>query len=270
MIEDKVDEPKILERIRKLMALSKSANIHEAATAAAMSQRLMQEHKLTEADVSNEEGGTKEWHEIPLGAKGFMSVWRFKLVTSVSRAFFCEAVGLRVGKRRKVRMVGRKEDAALAVYMFGYLETEIERLVRQETRDPMLIVELGEVGLRSYANAFRYGAVLAISERLVKETKMFVRRNEHTLSLVRTERENLHTYLRSRFTNMRFEPASRPSEKGPAFMPQKRRNTEFDELALMRGYVMAQNIPLQTETAKSAVRESSKNDENKAESKKTK
>ena len=48
---------KILDRIKKLLALSMSSNVNEAANAAAASQRLMLEHRLTEVDVSDAQEG---------------------------------------------------------------------------------------------------------------------------------------------------------------------------------------------------------------------
>ena len=41
----------ILKKIRKLLALSASANEHEAAAALAKAQALMEEHELAERDV---------------------------------------------------------------------------------------------------------------------------------------------------------------------------------------------------------------------------
>ena len=87
-----VKRDKILDRVKKLLALSTSSNVNEAANAAAAAQRLMLEHRLTEADVSDTQEG--QMFELSMGAVGFASRWKFVLVTAVARAFFCEAVGL--------------------------------------------------------------------------------------------------------------------------------------------------------------------------------
>ena len=47
---------KVAEKVRKLLALATSSNVHEAANAAAQAQKLMQEHKLTAADVAADDG----------------------------------------------------------------------------------------------------------------------------------------------------------------------------------------------------------------------
>jgi hypothetical protein len=88
----------------------------------------MQEHKLTEVDVSEVADGGSAITELPMGAEGFMADWKFALISNVAKAFFCEALALRVGKRRKVRLIGRKDDIAAAVAVYTYLLKEIERL----------------------------------------------------------------------------------------------------------------------------------------------
>lgn len=45
---------KIIERVRKLLALATSSNEHEAALAAAHAQRLLAEHNLAMADIETQ------------------------------------------------------------------------------------------------------------------------------------------------------------------------------------------------------------------------
>jgi hypothetical protein len=80
---DGAKRAKVLGKIKKLLALSTSSNVNEAATAAAAAQRLMLEHKLTEADVSDAQTG--QMFELSMGAVGFASRWKFVLVTAVAR-----------------------------------------------------------------------------------------------------------------------------------------------------------------------------------------
>ena len=63
---------KILDRVKKLLALSTSSNVNEAATAAAAAQKLMLEHRLTEADVSD----TQEGQMFELSPDPSVSGWR--------------------------------------------------------------------------------------------------------------------------------------------------------------------------------------------------
>ena len=47
----KMEQDKLLRKIKKLLALSKSTNPHEAASALAMAQKLMTENQLNQSQV---------------------------------------------------------------------------------------------------------------------------------------------------------------------------------------------------------------------------
>ena len=47
-----MDQEKIIDKIKKCLALAKSDNPHEAATALRQAQKLMEQHNLTEQDIS--------------------------------------------------------------------------------------------------------------------------------------------------------------------------------------------------------------------------
>jgi hypothetical protein len=202
------DKSRTVDRIKKLLALSTSKNVHEAASAAAAAQRLMFEHKLSgeEIEASKDEG----LHELPIGAKGFTSVWKFELVTIVARAFFCEALGLRSGKRRKVRIIGSKEDAEIAVKIFNYLCKEIDRLARRELG--VLIVAALEEGksLRRTVDSFRRGAVAAVSRAFHREQERFVASSSKAMILSDRSRDKIFSYLKSRYRAIHKRPIARP------------------------------------------------------------
>ena len=216
---------KILDKIKKLLALSTSSNVNEAATAAAAAQRLMLEHKLTEADVSESQAG--QMFELSMGAVGFASRWKFVLVTAVARSFFCEAIGLRVGQRRKVRIVGMREDVEIASQVFKYLHNEIDRLSRIEvSRAALESQAYGEpADLRQYLDSFRRGAVVAVIEKLRRGEEEFVASDSRALVLAGRDREQVREYVKARFSN-------------PKFVDEKE-SPRIDDLAFVRGYELA-------------------------------
>jgi Protein of unknown function (DUF2786) len=161
---------KLLDRIRKLLALTASPNANEAAVARSKAKKLMAEHGLGEQEVLDSETSGKIF-EMSMGAEGFASRWKFVLVALVARAHGCEAIGLRRGKLRKVKMVGTKKDTEEASKLFTCLLGEIERIVKIECADPpdeiLDEVALGyRRSLRAYLDSFRRGAVTALAERL--------------------------------------------------------------------------------------------------------
>jgi len=215
---------KIADRIRKLLALSNSTNVNEAASAATRAQALMQEHRLTEIDVSEATSDGKAITELPLGAEGFMASWKFALATNVARAFFCEALGLRVGRRRKVRIIGRREDAEVAVTVFTFLVSEIERLALNVTQSDVEAAEAAEAAdddfwegsflglfdravnpeeisrdLRAYRERWRQGAAQGASDKLRAETVKFAASSSNALVVVNTNKDEIDAHLKRRY-----------------------------------------------------------------------
>ena len=222
---DGVKRAKVLDKVKKLLALSTSSNVHEASTAAAAAQRLMLEHKLTEMDVSESQAG--QMFELSMGAAGFASRWKFVLVTAVARSFFCEAIGLRMGSRRKVRIVGRREDVEISSRVFKYLHREIDRLARAEVFRTVLERQVyGEAAdFHQYLDSFRRGAVVAIIEKLRQGEEEFVASDSRALVLVKRDREQVRTYVNAKFSNPKLT-----TEKAV---------TQMDDLAFVRGYEQA-------------------------------
>lgn len=121
---------KVMEKIRKLLALAKSSNEHEAALAADRAQALLAEYNLTHADVEDnaqpvEEDDDTETDSYP---------WRRPLGTWVAKMFFCHYM-YSTFKRRKTSydrhiFVGRPHNIVVAKLMFEYLIATVERLAR--------------------------------------------------------------------------------------------------------------------------------------------
>lgn len=206
---DKVDVKKISDRIRKLLAVAggKGSTPNEVETAAAMAQKLMQDAKLTEADITDlsEDGSTIV--DVPAGAEGFMASWKFSLVTNVSRSFFCEAVGLRVGRRRKVRIIGRKADTEAVLAVMSFLVPEIDRLVDEDAKSGAGNIFEETIDLffsdgsksRERREAYRAGLASGVSVRLRDEARNFAASSEKALVVVSKSKEELHSYSVGKF-----------------------------------------------------------------------
>lgn len=220
---------KIAERIRRLLALTASSNVHEAAAAAAEAQRLMQAHKLSAADVEAEDGN--KISELPLGSQGYMAPWKFSLVTNVARAFFCEVIALRLRSRRKIRVIGRKNDAEVAIGVFNYLVKEIDRLADEDAEHYMArsMIESGAIDIRTYKEKFREGAAMGVTNRLKQETAAFTTSSETALAVVNKSKDELRDYLKSKYG------ASKTVE-------QKKPDSIAAEEAFLRGYDRGANI----------------------------
>jgi hypothetical protein len=145
----------LLDKIRKLLALSKSANANEAAAAAAAAQRLMTEHQIAEAEV--DDGELHEHATLsddPLDTFGKRSVvWKEVLSSQLCLLHGCKVwrESLYDGPTvtRRLRIVGRASDVGNVRYLYAWLTSEVERLVQSN----------GKGRGQRYAYSYRVGAV---------------------------------------------------------------------------------------------------------------
>lgn len=176
MLNAKSDD-KIVDKIRKLLALSRSENVNEAALAAERAHRLMLEHRLTLSDVTSAlpEGVIED----EICDERMMSIWRFGLLTTCARSYYCTTVrieeDLTTGRTRVIASIlGRKDDVEAVRCLFEHFEREIERLAREKFdvgRQP------GFFNSHTIANeeSWKRGTVVAIQEKLLKQRMMFER-----------------------------------------------------------------------------------------------
>lgn len=83
----------VIEKIKKLRALAQSTNAHEAANAAAAAERLLQEHRLSEAELEANDvetvGGAEE-DAAPVDTLGEkITRWKDLLLAALCRGHGC-------------------------------------------------------------------------------------------------------------------------------------------------------------------------------------
>jgi len=150
---------KVLDRARKLLALAKSSNVHEAAAAAGAAQRLLEAHRLDLAALTRPEGRPRSvrLHDEPLDEGARLAAWKIDLAMVVSEANCARVVVLRDGRYAVLQIVGQDEDVGAARVLYSWLVSEIQRLARAS-------------GVRGRAalDSFRFGAVSTIEQRLAR------------------------------------------------------------------------------------------------------
>lgn len=156
----------VLEKVRKLRALATSANVHEAANAAAAADRLIQEHRLHESQIeaSTPDASREKAEESPdpLGFGARVQGWRWRLAVLLCAHYEVACYSSWRNGERTLHMVGRKSDVETVRYQVAYFTTEIDRLAAQHTR-------IGEG--RAFFNAFRLGAVSGLIEAMAVEKR---------------------------------------------------------------------------------------------------
>lgn len=180
-------DEKILDRIRKLLALATSSNEHEAALAAARAQDLLFQHNLTAAQVVGA-AAAKEARENSYQQHRWESgreTWRTSLVNALASNNFCQAVYIGKGQ---VSVIGKPENAEFVRFMFNYLTVEIDRLSGLARRKRDLAVMFGDDEPIQrplvWLNNFRVGAVQIIGERLREQANRNRRQSSEAEALV--------------------------------------------------------------------------------------
>lgn len=157
---------RVVNRIQKLRRLSESQNVHEAAAAAAESQRLMTEHRISEAQIQSDAGEIDEpvVDVDVLAATGFKTPqsWLVTLAGGIARANGCRITIIasrRGGRDGKIKMWGQKANLDAATYLFHAMRNEIARLADG----------FDSGGSRAATLSFKLGAASEISGRMLAE-----------------------------------------------------------------------------------------------------
>jgi hypothetical protein len=191
----------IAEKIKKLLALAaKAGTREEAASAAAMAQRLMLEHKLTEADLSDlantAETISEEWLAGDTG-KFRMMKWKECLVYGIATLNGCTA--LRYSNKR-MRLIGRDSERRVVEYLSCYLIREVERLALEDyVRHGFNATVSRWVWLQN----FGLGAVSVILASMKEERQNVTNKSEAITALVLRDDERLSSYMAAHYPSCR-------------------------------------------------------------------
>jgi len=154
---------KLVEKLRKLLALCSSPNVHESEQARKASDRLMLKHGITEDDVRQLDDSA--YYELSLGLAGWNAAWRFTLVTLAAQVHGVKAVALRKGARQLVKLCGSKVEVELAHKLFQKLLTVVKEIESRVVRDGRIVrfaEMVGDLSVREISDAFRRGVVAGI------------------------------------------------------------------------------------------------------------
>lgn len=160
-----MDLQEAISKATRLLRLAKSDNMHEAASAAAKAQAIIDKYKI--GAIALEMG---EDHKTPVNTepiinfgdeavldrgKAYISSWRIRLAATIAHANQCR-IYLR---GPAINLVGRPSDAETVRYLYAWLSNETDRLASLHGKG------YGKV----WSNNFRLGVVDALKEKLEAE-----------------------------------------------------------------------------------------------------
>lgn len=148
---------KIMERIRKLLALSSSPNEKEAASALEKAHVLLREYNLELADVK--EPTEESSVESTVYEEKHDTRWKGYLLHQICRSTYCAMVLMSMGRGVRYEIYGRPANVATALALYEYLAKAIAR-ISNSARDILPNYD---------ATAFRYGMIDRLSERLEEQ-----------------------------------------------------------------------------------------------------
>jgi hypothetical protein len=197
----------VISKVRKLYTLAEAnTSEHEAAVAIAAAEKLLQQYRLSRAEIdassdSNVEIPTEDGEPVETYASR-IPVWQKVLVGTLAKHYGCVVYHhVRSPNEKVIKIVGCPSDVRLFRLQYDRVKSQIDRLTFKNG--------LGKG--RSYCDSYRKGLVVVVHERLA-EMRTFVRQEATSTALVKLdEREALaaqrlmdtHTNVRTTRTPMR-------------------------------------------------------------------
>lgn len=118
------DRAKILDKIKKCLALSASSNEHEAEAALRQARKLMEAHGITDLDV---QAAQAEERRAKAGAKSSPSKWETMLAVKVGDAFACHVIFSHGWRAGEWCFIGCGAAPEVAHYAFSVLHRQAKR-----------------------------------------------------------------------------------------------------------------------------------------------
>jgi hypothetical protein len=157
------DKAKLLDRVRKLMALAGSnPNEHEAAAAAEKAQALLIEHNLSLSDIKTlNDDDTILDIEIDNSVVTPSNPWRRPLALRVAQMYFCTYYYSVRGNNNVHTFVGQRHNIDVAKMMFVYLEKTVKRLSNEGAK------QFSKSEWSPYVVAFRNACSVRLCHRIL-------------------------------------------------------------------------------------------------------
>ena len=130
-----MDKAKVLEKIKKCLALSQSANENEAAQALKQAQALMRQYSITDIEVE-----LSAVTETGVGSAASLPSWHQLLISRCAKAFGVECYLERCCGTAEVRFFGLGVKPELAAYAYEVLLRQLKKSRREYIKTELVRV----------------------------------------------------------------------------------------------------------------------------------
>lgn len=159
----------IIDKVRKLLRLSHSANVHEAAAAAAKAQELLAKYNLSQESVSFDDDN-QEAQRIFKKTRQRLENWAYILARGSADAFDCSYYHNE--ESGETVFVGVGVDPEICGWMYGYLYKALLRLASSHLRSPSCNRLRSNKSRKGARESFLRGAVAVIIHRLMQQKQI--------------------------------------------------------------------------------------------------
>lgn len=178
------EEEKLIGKIQKLLALSKSPNKAEAELAAQRAHELLTKYNLSMDDVQE-----REIREFNIISGRNLKTWKHLLIDNVARYYYCKSLFYERGSGYyRIVFIGQRHNIIVCKSMFDYLHKTILRESRSIHKNAK----------NKYREDFKLGMAVKISERLKQLSDQKIIPEEK--DLVIRENDKIDKYLSEKNT----------------------------------------------------------------------
>lgn len=188
----------IIEKVKKLLALSGSDNEHEAALAAAKAQEILERENLSLFELTG--FNEAEIKTVIVNGKCRHQRWDLYLFSTLSKTY--EVFPYLSKKERKgavMVVVGYPQDLKVFEYVYIYLKGAVERLTKREIakirRRRKRDFRMNRKDARLYNISFKYGAAVRICELVENLRNERLSRNVKCRDLVISRKKQVNDWV---------------------------------------------------------------------------
>lgn len=191
-MEEQVSE-RIVEKLRKVLALTNSPMEGEAQAAAYKLEELLTMYNLNMADLEMKGAAVTskvQENDYDLGKAAF--TWKLDLAEGIANFYYCHPIVDR--KAKTVLFVGRKDNVESLKMLYGWLVDQIKRISSDERKSHILSSGEHIDPLRWQVN-FGIGAAKRLKERLKERALREREANQAITALVVHHESEISDYL---------------------------------------------------------------------------
>ena len=183
------EQKQVMEKVKKLLALSQSPSEGEAAAAVQKAQVLLAKYGLSISEIKEE---TNVLEDILLEKKRLRK-WESSLIFFVGKATFTEALEVKRGDTKKIMIIGKEVNIISAKELFGYLHSVVLILGRKHSSEVY------------HVESFKQGVVHRVGERLEaqRNTDTYTDEKAIVLKMDSISKKENFDYMKNKYGTIR-------------------------------------------------------------------